>query len=200
MGTNKKTHYMIKHVPMALVILRVLLAMFLVYDALDGRASRWFVIVFIIAAVSDALDGMIARRFDAITDLGSRMDALADVILYGVILYCVWRLHPNVIKAFLIPLLTVGSTQITSWVFSLAKFRKLTSYHSYVAKFWAFTIVVAVISLFGFNYAGFFFWLTIICGIISNFEDMLITALLPSWTCNVLTVGQALKIRESHLK
>jgi len=195
---NKKMSF-IKHVPNALVVFRVLIIPFLVIDALDGTATRWFVIAFTAAFVSDLIDGPIARRFNAVSEFGSKFDSYADVLLFGAILFCVLKVHSQVVNAFWVPIAIVGSTQITSWLISLVKFGKLTHYHSYLAKFWAFTIAVSVISLFGFNYAGFFLWLTIICGVLSNIEDVIMTFILPEWACDVLTVPQALRLRKNSL-
>jgi len=197
---NKKHNSIIKYVPNALVMLRCLIAPFLIFDALDGQISRWFVGAFIIAFVSDLIDGPIARRFNAVTTQGSKLDSWADVVLFGAIIYCIWLVHREIIAEFWIPILTVGTTQIISWIISLVKYGKLTCYHSYLAKFWAFTISLAVVSLFGFNYAGFFFWMAIICGIISNLEDMAMTLILPYWAHDVLTIGHAIRLKKAFIK
>jgi len=186
----------IKYVPNALVIFRMLVIPFLVLDAWDGATGKGFVIAFIVAFATDLIDGPIARRFDAVSDFGSKLDSYADVLLFGATLFCIPRVHYHVVEEFWIPILVVGTTQITSWVFSLIKFGRLTHYHSYLAKFWAFTIAVAVVALFGFNYAGVFFWLAIVCGIASNIEDMIMTFILPRWSCDVLTVCDALRLRK----
>lgn len=39
-----------------------------------------------VAALTDTLDGSLARRFDSVSDLGSRLDPLADRILVGSLL------------------------------------------------------------------------------------------------------------------
>lgn len=189
---------MIKYIPNALVILRMLIVPFLIYDTLDGVISSWFVIAFIAAFVSDMIDGPIARRFNAVSDFGSKLDSYADVLLFAAIIFCVWRVHRPIVEAFWIPISTVMTTQVISWIYSLVKFGKLTHYHSYVAKFWAFMIAVACVSIFGFGYAGILFWLAIVVGIISNFEDMAMTFILPHWACDVLTIDHALKIRKGQ--
>lgn len=190
----------IKYVPNTLSIIRGFIAVILVLDALDGRTSPWFVTAFIIASVTDMLDGPIARRFNVTTTLGSKLDSSIDAILFGGIVYCVWLVHRETVSLFWIPILIVGITQLTSWAISLIKYGKLTCYHSYVAKFWTFTISLAVVLLFGFNYAGFFFWTAIICGIISNLEDMAMTLILPYWAHDVLTVTHAIRLRKEFIK
>lgn len=47
----------------------------------DNGASTGALVVFIVAAVTDFLDGLIARRTSSVTDLGKKIDPLADRIL-----------------------------------------------------------------------------------------------------------------------
>jgi len=188
----------IKHVPMALVAVRCLIAPFLVIDALDGETGLWFVILFVIAGITDVLDGMIARRYKVVSTMGSAMDGYADVLLYISILFCIWRVHPEIIKSFFIPILTVGATQVISWLVSLFKYSKITSYHTFGGKFWAVTLFVATFSIFAFNYAGILFWIAIIVGIASNIEDMMITLVTPYWAHDVSSIRDALKLRREH--
>lgn len=188
----------IRHVPMALVALRCLIAAFLVIDALDGKTGLWFVIGFVIAGISDMLDGMVARRYKVVSTIGSAMDGYADVLLYTCILFCIWRVHPGVVKSFFIPILTVGATQVISWLISLFKYSKITSYHTFAGKFWAVTLFVVTFSIFAFNYAGVFLWIAIIVGVASNIEDMMITLVTPYWAHDVSSIRGAFKLRKEH--
>jgi len=177
-------------------MLRCILVPFLIFDALDGKASWWFIIVFIVAFALDLIDGPIARRLNAATPFGSKLDSIVDVVLFGGILYCAWMIHRQIIDAYFLPIMTLLLLQIISWIISLIKYGKLTCYHSYIAKFWALAISVAIISLFAFNYAGIFFWIAITSGIISNIQDIIMTLMLPKWSCDVLTLGAAFKLRK----
>jgi phosphatidylglycerophosphate synthase len=190
----------IKNFLTAIICFRVVVSLILIIDALDGSISWWFVWVFGLAFLSDLIDGPIARHFKVVSDEGSKMDGIADIVLFAAIIFCIWLSRRHVIEAFLIPILTVGFTQTTSWIISLVKFGRLTSYHSYVAKLWAFSIAVAIISLFGFNRAGLFFWSAIVLGLVSNFEDIFITLVMPYWSCDILTPREALRLRREYLR
>lgn len=190
----------IRYIPNGLVFLRIGLTGFLVWDALDRETGIWFVVCYIVAALSDMLDGMIARRFNVTSPQGSRLDAYADFILYLSILFCIWMVHREVVQSFMIPIVILCITQTTSWLFSLIKFGKLTSYHSYIAKTWAIMLFVAIVALFAFNYAGILFWSIIIIGVISNIEDMIITCVAPRSACDVLTIRDAFALRKEKRK
>jgi len=71
---------MLRHLPNALCIVRILLAMPVAWLLAGGEyaATLW---VFAIAAVTDALDGFLAKRFNWESELGRILDPLADKIL-----------------------------------------------------------------------------------------------------------------------
>jgi cardiolipin synthase len=71
---------MLRHLPNALCILRMLLAVPVAWLLADDEYLLTL-LVFAFAAVTDALDGFLAKRFDWSTELGKALDPLADKIL-----------------------------------------------------------------------------------------------------------------------
>jgi cardiolipin synthase (CMP-forming) len=71
---------MLHHLPNALCVLRILLAIPVAWLLSQGEyaATLW---VFAFAAVTDALDGFLAKRFGWESELGKALDPLADKIL-----------------------------------------------------------------------------------------------------------------------
>jgi len=71
---------MLRHLPNALCIVRMLLAIPVAYLLARDEyvATLW---VFAVAAVTDALDGFLAKRFGWESELGKTLDPLADKIL-----------------------------------------------------------------------------------------------------------------------
>jgi cardiolipin synthase len=71
---------MLQHIPNALCVLRMLMAvpvaMLLAHGSFDAT-----LVVFGLAAVSDGLDGYLAKRFNWTSELGKALDPLADKIL-----------------------------------------------------------------------------------------------------------------------
>ena len=63
--------------------------------------SRTFLITYAIAGMTDVLDGFIARKMGTISDFGSKLDSVADLLLYFVMLVKIfpvmWVTLPNVI-------------------------------------------------------------------------------------------------------
>lgn len=71
---------MLRHLPNALTLLRILLVGPLVWLLLHGDYPSTL-IGFAIAAVTDAVDGLLAKRFGWTSELGKVLDPLADKLL-----------------------------------------------------------------------------------------------------------------------
>ena len=186
---------LMRAVPWMLILLRMLIAVSLVADAADGMTSAWFVVGFLIAAGSDIIDGMIARRLHVATRGLRLLDSYADGLLYGAVFLSLWFVHPHILRAFAVPLITLVITQAASWAWCWLKFAQVTSYHSYLAKAWGLTLILSTVRLFGWGRAGWSLWLVIVVGIASHFEDALITWCLPHWTHDVPSVLAAWRLR-----
>jgi CDP-diacylglycerol--glycerol-3-phosphate 3-phosphatidyltransferase len=186
-----------KSVPKLLIIYRFAVAPFLLWDAVDGKTTIWFLIGFITAFVGDIFDGIIARRLGVSTAELRQADSWADVCLFSCVFISAWLVHPEVLISYKIPLLTVVFAQIIWWIVNLIKYGKPASYHTYSAKFWGITLFIAIVSLFGFNYAGIALWLTCIAGFFHTLEEIAMTLILPVWTHDVLSIFHALKIRQT---
>jgi len=75
----------LKHVPNILSALRIILSIVLLFLT----AKPWvFLVVYLINGATDVFDGKIARRFDAVSDLGSKLDAVGDSLLFGSAAVC----------------------------------------------------------------------------------------------------------------
>jgi len=68
--------------PNHLTILRIILAILLIYLFLNDFQSRlWLIIIFLVASLLDLFDGSVARALNEKTHLGAFLDILADKIL-----------------------------------------------------------------------------------------------------------------------
>lgn len=149
--------------PAILVTVRFILAPLLLLDALDRHTTPLFVIGYILAVLSDILDGIIARQLGVSTPRLRQADSWADICLYLCIAISAWLVFPQVILSFKIPLLIAIAAQLTLFAISLIKFQKFPSFHTYTAKIWGLTLLVATVALFGFDYDGMLWWAIALC-------------------------------------
>ncbi|MBH8553194.1 CDP-alcohol phosphatidyltransferase family protein [Nostocaceae cyanobacterium CENA357] len=189
-----------KLIPSSLILFRFLISPFLLWDAWDGKTSVWFIVGFVLAFLSDILDGIIARKLGVSTANLRQADSWADVCLFSSIFISAWLGYQDILMAYPTPLLMVVIAQLIWWVINLVKYGKPASYHTYSAKLWGITLFIAIISLFGFDYAGITLWLTCIVGTIHSLEEILMTLILPVWTHDVLSIFHAFKLRQQLLE
>lgn len=102
----------LKLIPSALVGFRFLISPFLLWDAVDGKTSIWFLVGFIAAFLSDIFDGIIARRLGVSNAELRQADSWADVCLFSCIFVSAWLVHKEVLIAYQVPLLTVVFAQL----------------------------------------------------------------------------------------
>ena len=181
--------------PMALTLIRFPIAIGLVFDAKDGYASRYFLPLFMLAALSDVLDGFVARKLKITTVRGALLDGYADIALYTASLISAYFLYPAIIMKYLLGWIVLILAQIVSWGFSLIKFGKMTSYHTYSAKAWGIIIVMSFIVLFAFG-GGTLLPIAILASLICNGEEIFITAIMPYWKAGILNYKVALSLRD----
>lgn len=184
-----------KRVPVLLVIFRFAIAPLLLLDAWDGITTSFFLAGYILAIISDIFDGIIARRLQVSTVQLRQADSWADIALFLCLALSAWRVYPQILIDLHIPLLIAIAAQVFLFSLCLIKYQKLPSYHTYTAKAWGLTILVATIALFGFGYAP-TLWLAIVFCWLNSVEEILMTLLLPQWQCDVLSLYHALQLHK----
>lgn len=184
------------HIPSILVGIRFAISPLLVLDALDHDTNLIFIIGYIIAVLSDIFDGILARRLEVSTVQLRQADSWADICLYLCVAISVWLVHPEVLLDFQTPLVFAIAAQLTLFTISLIKFQKFPSFHTYTAKIWGLTLLVATVGLFGFNYSK-TLWLAIAFCLINSIEEIMMTLLLPEWKCDILSIFHAINLRQT---
>ena len=78
---------------------RIVATPVLIFLALTNReeAYKWLLLA---ALISDIVDGLIARTFSFTSQLGSRLDTLADTLLWPTAVFGIWIFHPEVMTEY----------------------------------------------------------------------------------------------------
>lgn len=180
-------------VPNALCAIRLAGAPVLVALAATGRETA-FLLAFLFLMSTDWIDGKLAIWLDQRSSLGARLDTAADVAMYGsLLLGLLWLRGALLVDEW--PWIAAGGA---SWVASagagLARFRRLPSYHTRLAKTsWLLALIGAVTLLvwemiWPFRIAAAAVTLT-------NLEGLVLTALLPESRTDVSSLFRVLAER-----
>lgn len=123
---------LIRHIPNFITSLRIVgTAAWLFTKPL----SRSFYILYFITGLTDVLDGFIARRLHITSEFGAKLDSLADMLFYTVMLSvmfpALWELLPVGIWYLLGAVLAV---RLTSYAVAAIKFHRFASNHTWLNK------------------------------------------------------------------
>ena len=144
---------------------------------------KWMLII---SFLTDAVDGMLARKFSANSVLGAKLDSIGDdlTILAGVCGLAVDKLEflTEHWIIFAVPLTLFFIQVIAAFI----RYRRMSSYHTYLAKGAAILQGLFMCSMFLFDKPV--YWLFYSTGIITTLElieEIIMVFVLHEWKTNV---------------
>lgn len=184
-----------RHVPNAISLARVIATPVLVLLALGHRedAFKWLLLA---ALLSDIVDGLIARSFALTSALGSRLDTLADTLLWLAAVIGIWIFHPELVTDYRLVVVLVLGLWVFEHVAALLRYRRLSSFHTYTVRAGAYALGIFIMSLFLWGLQPWLLYLAAGLSILGNIEELMIILLLPRWTSNVRGLYWVLQLRK----
>lgn len=152
---------------------------------------RWLLLA---SFFTDAIDGFLARKYHAKSILGARLDSIGDdlTVLAGAVGLLVTQF--DFIKQEMALLLILFALFVIQLAVSLLKYRKTTSFHTYLAKTAAVVTALFLLSVFFLETIIYpLFYAAYIITAIELIEETAIVFLLPEWKTNVKGVYWVLK-------
>ncbi len=97
--------------------------------------SAWFLTVYTLAGLTDALDGWLARKTGTASDFGARLDSVADLLFYAVLLLrlfpVLWRTLPAAVWYAVAVILLV---RLAAYITAAIKYHRFASLHTWLNK------------------------------------------------------------------
>ena len=111
---------------------RIALSILLLFFSAD---TNRFLIVYTAAGVTDVLDGLIARKIGAVGEFGARLDSIADLMFYGIMLV---KLFPRLYRALPIGVICAAGVVLllraASYIIAAIKYHRFASLHTWLNK------------------------------------------------------------------
>jgi CDP-diacylglycerol--glycerol-3-phosphate 3-phosphatidyltransferase len=181
-----------------ITLYRILAAPFLFYLVFAGRMDlfKWLLPV---SFFTDLIDGALARKFKVTSVIGSRLDSIGDDLtvlaaLFGLLIFKSDFTHEH--RFWLSLLFFLFLVQIVA---ALIRYKKTTSFHTYLAKTAAilqgtFLILIFLLPepLMG------LFYLAVCVTLLELIEEILLVLILPAWEINVKGLYWVLQERKKH--
>jgi CDP-diacylglycerol--glycerol-3-phosphate 3-phosphatidyltransferase len=139
------------------------------------------------------LDGLIARMFNQQTELGARLDSIADIGTYicailGIFVFKASEFEPHLISFYVFISLFVLANLI-----SIIKFKRFPSLHLYSWKIGGYIQGIFFFVLFAFDFYTFFYYFMIIWGIAAFSEHIVIQLIIKEMRSNAKGLFWVLK-------
>lgn len=154
-------------------------------------AFKWLLLA---SFFTDAIDGYLARRYNATSVLGAKLDSIGDDLTVLAAMVGLLVTQFDFIKselALFIFLFGLFLIQLTS---ALMKYKKITSFHTYLAKIAAVVTAIFLLSAFFLEKISYpLFYAAYGITAIELIEETIMVFLIPRWKANVKGVYWALR-------
>ena len=174
----------LRPVPNMLSAARALAVPVLLVLALLEREAA-FTWVLIPALLSDIFDGLIARVFALESRLGAILDSVADSLMMLVSVYGIWVFHAAVLREHAWLCGTAAGLWLLEDVLALLRYRRLSSFHTYLSKIVANLLGLFIGWLFLFGFEPWLLYLAAGLSIVASLEELTLLWLLPQWRADV---------------
>lgn len=106
---------------------------------------RWLLLL---SFLTDAVDGFLARRYGVISKAGSVLDSIGDDLTVMVAIAGLLVFDPTFLRKELVVVIILVSLYLIQMIAALVKYRRLTSFHTWLAKIAAVSQGVFLIAVF----------------------------------------------------
>ena len=173
------------HIPNVITLFRILATAFLFWLPPFEVA---FYVVYTVAGLSDALDGWLARRLGMTSDLGARLDSIADLLLYAVMLVKILpeliRLLPGVIWLAVVAILLV---RVGAYVVAAVKYHRFAALHTWMNKATG-LLLFATPYLIGLPVFEAFCWTVCVVALMASGEELVMHLTQKAYSAEVKTI------------
>jgi CDP-diacylglycerol--glycerol-3-phosphate 3-phosphatidyltransferase len=149
--------------------------------------------VLIPALLTDIADGLIARLYGLESRVGAMLDSVADTLLMFVSLYGLWTFFPEVVKDHAWLVGAAVGLWVLEDVLALARYGRLSSFHTYLSKIVANLLGFFIGWLFLFGFEPWMLYLAVGASVVASLEEIALVAWLPKWRADVRGLWWVLK-------
>lgn len=164
---------------------------------LERELFTWFLLI---SYSTDMIDGFLARKLKITSPRGSQLDSFGDQITFIIGLLGLFIFEFEFIKENYILILIAFIPYIIQMLIAFKKYGKATSFHTYLAKFSAFTQAIFILSsmFFGPTYSLFYFMIAL--GFLETIEEVILIFMFENWVSDIKGIYWALKDKRRQQK
>ena len=191
-NTHKQAWYIINGITLYRVIAAPFLLILLFAKQYD--IFKWLLGV---SFFTDLIDGYLARKFKVTSILGTRLDSIGDDLTVLVGLIALFVLKLEFIEQHVIIFIILLVLFLVQTTYAFIRYRKMTNFHTYLAKTAALLQGVFLILIFFTEEPSLtLFYAATIVTILELTEEIILVRMLPQWQANVKGIYWVLKNKE----
>lgn len=186
---HKPSFYIIN----GITLYRVIAAPVLLALLLEGyhELFKWLLLL---SFFTDFIDGFLARKFKVTSVVGTKLDSIGDDLTVLVAMIGLVKLRPDFVKEQLVFFVILFILFLVQVSLALYRYRKLTSFHTYLAKLAAFAQgVFLLLAFFLEQPIMILFYAAVLITFLELIEEIMMVALIPRWRTNLKGLYWVLK-------
>ncbi len=148
-----------------------------------------FIIVYSLTGMTDVLDGLIARVTHTVSELGAKLDSVADLAFYTVMLIkifpALWAVLPWGVWA------VVGATLLVracAYIVAAVKYRRFASQHTYLNKLTGAAVFLAPYVLMFTPFIVGYCWGVAVVALLASTEELIMHLVRQQYDTGVKTI------------
>jgi len=180
-GNSRLTYYLIN----GITVYRIIAAPILLILLFNGQYNifRWLIGV---SFFTDLIDGFLARKYKVASVMGAKLDSIGDDLTVVVGMIGLLVIKPDFIREQKVLLIILFSLFLIQSVYALIRYRKLTNFHTRLAKLAALLQgVFLILSFFTREPVLILFYIAAFITFLELIEEIVLVGLLPEWEANV---------------
>ncbi|HWA88071.1 MAG TPA: CDP-alcohol phosphatidyltransferase family protein [Opitutus sp.] len=163
-----------------------------------AESRAWFVALAAASLATDALDGFLARRLNAFSELGRKLDSLADYVTLFTGVAGIALLWPAIMKREL-PWVAAGLVAFfAAVIYGFVRLGRAPCYHTWASKVLAVLCALSLIPLLA-EWAAWPFHVAIVLEVLGGAEEVAIALLVPGHAGEMPTVWHAWRLRRESM-
>jgi phosphatidylglycerophosphate synthase len=177
----------------SITLYRLLSAPFLLFLAIRGNLD-WFRLFLALSFFTDAIDGVLSRMFKVSSLFGTKLDSIADDATVLSATASLWIFRPDFMAEHWVAFAAVFTLFIIQNIVALIAYKRVTSFHTYLAK----TAAVCqgmffMMVFFDVGPVALGFYTAVIVTTVELIEEVILVLVLPEWKANVKGLFWVLK-------
>jgi CDP-diacylglycerol--glycerol-3-phosphate 3-phosphatidyltransferase len=193
-GAAQHRRSWIARVPNAITTCRLLATPVLLFAALE-RFPSLFAWLLLACLASDIADGLLARTLRLESPFGAALDSAADLLVSIIAAVGTITMQWPFVVAHAWQLVLLVGLFVGEVLISLARYRRPSSFHTYLVRAGAYAQGAFLLSLFFWGYSAWLFYVMWMISCAGQLEEWTLLAVLPEWRSDVSGLYWVLKAR-----